>query len=243
MGGGGRGPGAPLAPRFPAGSPGWQEVGTAEGGGNQAPQAGQKGGAGTKLPTGYCLGSAPSSRRRGHPQGPDDRPLTPEPWELWPGSFPAHVCRVRGLGLPRPAGPSVSSGRLLPPSPGPSFLQQEEDCAPAGSPPRAPGGIWRDSDGATCPCVYARRAHLPEPWFPAAESQAVRARGGPCTPAGVRAPVPHPHHSHPHQEGPARERSTHSWACDLYGSLDAMLGEDQHGGSDRGTGKPQPPSA
>lgn len=60
---------------------------------------------------------------------------------------PVQACGVRGHRLPRPAGPSVSSGPLLLlPSPG-AFLPEAgrglRGAWPA-PPPRAPGGIWRE---------------------------------------------------------------------------------------------------
>ena len=82
---------------------------------------------------------------------------------------PAQACGVRGHRLPRPVGPSVSSGPpLLFPSPG-AFLPEAgrglRGAWPAPPQPALQGAFGGNPDSATCPHVCARRVHLLGPWF------------------------------------------------------------------------------
>ena len=97
---------------------------------------------------------------------------------------PAQACGVRGHRLPRPAGPSVSSGPpLLLPSPG-AFLPEAgrglRGAWPA-PPPRAPGGIWREPRQRHMSPRLCQTGPSARALVPAAQSQAALVRCGACT--------------------------------------------------------------
>lgn len=110
------------------------------------------------------------------PWAPHDPLPTQGPWSRALGaaclacSHPfMQACGVRGHRLPRPTGPSVSSGLLLLLlSPG-AFLPEAgrglRGAWPPNPHPALRGAFGGNPDSATCPCVCARRAHLLEPWF------------------------------------------------------------------------------
>lgn len=131
--------GAPLSPRFPAGSPAgrrWAQLKGGKAGASCLPERGVLAVPGLSCPLGHSSGLAqnPGGRRESMPPtpwAPGDHPSLQGPWSRGLGaaclacSHPSvQACGVRGHRLPRPAGPSVSSGpRLLLPSPG-AFLPE-----------------------------------------------------------------------------------------------------------------------
>ena len=126
------------------------------------------------------------------------------------------ACRVRGRRLPRPAGPSVSSGPLLlPPSPG-AFLPEAGRGLRGAWPPPPPrptlrGAFGVSPDSATCPHVCARRSHLPGPRFQPPEPGCPHALQTLC-PAKEGAPLmPTPQHRATRSQGaPVGGTHTHT---------------------------------
>ncbi|KAF6095047.1 hypothetical protein HJG60_012039 [Phyllostomus discolor] len=160
-GGGGKDTRAPPGTKVPSWLPGWQEVGTVDGGRRRCliclPERGVPTVPRLSYPFGHCLrfGTAPWRESTPLPHGPlmtSPHPI-PGPWSRALGaarlacSHPSVLaCEGRGHGIPRPTGPSVSSSPLLLlPSPG-AFLPEAGRGlrgALAAPPPCAPGSIWR----------------------------------------------------------------------------------------------------
>lgn len=157
----GQGLRGPPGTKVPSWLPGWQEVGTAEGGEAGAsclPEKGVPVVPGLSCPLGLCPGFGTEPWREvGEcaPCGPlvtlpHPGPLERGPWELAAGPVPTPLCRPVGsevtgshalLAHLFPRVPSFCSPHL-----GPSFLRQEEGREGPGrppTPPHAPGGIWR----------------------------------------------------------------------------------------------------